>query len=250
MTTIPPGGIGKQTLVELLEHDIRAGVLAPGQRLPSERELAATYRVSRSVVREVLALLAARGHVDAQPGRGSFVREVDPAGSLELLDTVLRTLTPTARQIIEARRMLESETARGAARSATPAALAEIDAALEAFEGATDVVMRARADVDFHTAIARASGNPVYEFLATALSTLTFEIALRSLSDAGVTAEAVPLHREVADAIRAGDGDAASARMVAHLEVALRHYGDDLDARLDLVTQRRIRELLGIGRGD
>lgn len=244
VTNGQPRAFGKAALVELLEMEIRSGRLSPGDKLPSERELSTEYSVSRSVIREALVQLAARGMIDSFPGRGSFVRTIDLGTASVALDTALRSHRPRVRDVIEARIALERETAALAARHATDEDLLQIEQALSTFDRAQDVVMRARADVEFHVAVAVASHNPVYQFMLASLSTLMFELALRSLSDEGVAAEAVPLHDAVFAAIRAGDAEGASQSMVDHLEVAVRHYGGDLDEHLDLVTQRRVRQLM------
>jgi DNA-binding FadR family transcriptional regulator len=235
---------GKNALAERLELEIHSGALKPGDRLPSERQLVATYSVSRSVVREVLSRLEERGLIESAPGRGSFVRAADPRVVRDSLDTILRRRAPTPHHVVEARLLLEARTARLAAENAEQSDLDDIRAALEEFDSARDVVTRARADVEFHAAVVRASHNPVFEFMFTSISTMTFELMLRSLSDTEVSREAVPLHKEVLEAITSGDADTAAQLMIRHLEVAQKLYGPDLDERLDLVTQRRAQQLL------
>jgi GntR family transcriptional repressor for pyruvate dehydrogenase complex len=209
--------------------------------------MVASYEVSRSVVREVLSRLEERGLIESAPGRGSFVRSSDPKDSRTSLDTILRRRAPTPNHVVVARVLLETQTARLAAENADSEDIAAMRAALDAFDGSRDIVSRARADVEFHASVVRASHNPVFEFMFTSISSVTFELMLRSLSDTEVSREAVPLHREVLDAILARNSDKAAELMSRHLEVARDLYGPDLDERLDLVTQRRIQQLLAAG---
>ncbi len=68
-------GLLTERIARQLEHDIRSGDIAPGAKLPSEREFAVQFGASRNVVREVLRRLEAQHLIEVAPGRGSFVRE-------------------------------------------------------------------------------------------------------------------------------------------------------------------------------
>ncbi len=236
----------KEDMAERLELELLSGHLAPGAKLASERQLAERFRVSRPMVREVLRTLEERGLIEVRPGRGAFVRRSDPAASVRPFDTAYRQRKPTPRDLVQARLMLERETARLAAENATDQDVAAMEAALARCDQARDVVSRARADLDFHAAVARASRNPVIETMFGSITSLVFELMMRSLSDPEISRKGLPYHERVLAAIKKRDPEAATAAMEGHLGLALRTFGNDLDQSLDLVAQRRIELLLAL----
>ncbi|MGH9163699.1 MAG: FadR/GntR family transcriptional regulator [Vicinamibacteraceae bacterium] len=240
--------LSKENLASRLQLELFSGRPPAGAKLESERQLATRYGVSRPMIREVLQALQERGLIQIMPGRGAFVRNVQLADAVRPLDVFYRQHKPTPRDLIQARLMLERETAMLAARNATDADLRALEVALRELHDARDLITRARADLAFHTVIARASRNPVIETMFGSIAKLIFEQILRSLGDARVSREGVPYHQEIFDAIRSRDGAAASAAMAGHLEVALQTYGDDLDRPLDLLAQRSVEDPLSLHR--
>ncbi|WP_433412496.1 FadR/GntR family transcriptional regulator [Microtetraspora malaysiensis] len=236
----------KEAVARRLELELLSGQHPAGSKLESERVLSQRFGVSRPMIREVLRGLEQQGIIEVVPGRGSFVRDVRITDAVRPLDALYRQRKPTSRDVISARMMLERETAALAAQHATPEDLRVIEEMLLRFDEARDLVSRARADVAFHAAIAAASHNPVIEAMFGSIATLTFELMLRSLGDPSVSREGVPYHQEILSAITARDPKAASDAMAAHLDVALRTYGDDLDQSLDLVAQRKIEQLMDL----
>lgn len=231
-------------LADSMETAIITGAIAPGAKLPSERELAVHHGVSRPVVREAIRGLAARRLVDVVPGRGAYVRAADAADAASGMDALLRGRQPTPRDLVEARSMLETTAAALAAERAAAADLAAIDDALSSFDGAQNVIEQTRYDLAFHFAVARAAHNPVIETMFGAISGLTTELMLRSLGDPLVAPTSLPLHRTVADAIRARDPLTAAAAMKQHLLVAAGTYGDDYERSLESVARRELARLL------
>ncbi|MFD4647806.1 FadR/GntR family transcriptional regulator [Streptomyces sp. NPDC058441] len=236
-------GLLTERIARRLEHDIRSGEIAVGAKLPSERELAAQFGSSRNVVREVLRRLEAQHLIEVAPGRGSFVREQAP-GQARGYDALYRAGRPTVRQLIEARLPLEVEMVRLATRHATDEDLATMRDACDALESATDVVVKAQADMDFHDAVAVASKNPVLRIMLSSISGMMFEMMLRSNSDPSIGEEGVPHHPEIFAAIEARDVELAGARMREHLMLGLRTYGPDLDVQVDTMARNHIETLL------
>ncbi|MZD07346.1 FCD domain-containing protein [Streptomyces sp. SID5785] len=236
-------GLLTERFARELEREIRSGAIEVGAKLPSERELAARFGASRNVVREVLRRLEAQHLIEVAPGRGSFVRE-QSTGQARRYDALYRAGRPTVRQLIEARIPLEVEIAALAARRATDEDLAAMRSAQRTMEAATDVVVRAQADVEFHDAIAAGGGNPVLRIMLASISGLMFEMMLRSHSDPSIAEPGVPHHPEILAAIEAGDAELASSRMREHLTLGLRTYGADLDTPLDVMARHHIEALL------
>src|SRR3954464_15711113 len=96
-----------EQIAERLAGDIRSGLLAPGERLPSERELARVLEVSRASVREAIGALQVQGVVETRPGAGTFVSARPPVGEAP------HDASPSA--VLEARAQLEPAVARLAA---------------------------------------------------------------------------------------------------------------------------------------
>jgi GntR family transcriptional regulator, transcriptional repressor for pyruvate dehydrogenase complex len=234
-----PGGVpgrSKDRLTDVIlaaftEH-VKTSGLKPGDRLPSEGELCRTYDVSRTVVREVIASMKARGLVDARRGSGLFVGE----GSRDAMLTI--DAQDAARigevlEVLELRLSVEVEAAALAAERRGDAALCEVREAQADF----DAAMRAgdtgsRADFMFHRAIAAATGNRRFvqflEGLETVLiprKVLGAKIKPRDRGPAYLEMIGRE-HAAIADAIAARDVEAARAAMRLHLEGSRNRYRD------------------------
>ncbi len=230
----------RDELVDAIEARILAGDLPAGAKLPSERQLADRFGVSRPIVREVLRTLAERNLIDVLPARGSFIRDPRVTDAAGTLDLHYRRSQATPRDLVEARTMLESTAAEVAAARSNPDDIEAIDDAIATFDRATTVIERVHADLAFHFAIARASHNPVIETMFGSIANLTLNLMLRSLSDAEVTRESIPFHREIRDALHRHDPQRAGDAMRAHLAVAARLYGDDYERTIDSVMRRQL----------
>ncbi|MFE6736567.1 FadR/GntR family transcriptional regulator [Microbacterium sp. NPDC057650] len=232
------GPVGVRQIVDALEQEIVDGRWEVGSKIPSERKLAEEVSVSRPVVREALRVLSERGLITVAPGRGSFVRRLNPAGEGGNADVLVRSTPVSARHLVAARIMLEGETSALAAENRTDDDLRVMKELLSGFE---DVPADRAADLDlaFHESIAIASHNPVLQMMFGSIRNLTHGIMLRSLTDREVRGTGAPLHEVVLTAIEAQDADAARAAMVEHLGAATKLYGSDLDRPLaDVLRQR------------
>lgn len=236
--------ISRSSLSSHLEGEIVSGRLQSGTKLPSERQLSEQSGLSRPVIREVVRTLTERGLVEVFPGRGAFVRTVQAADASDRLDSILRRRQPTPRHLVAAREMLECTAVRMAASKASPDDIGRIETAMAGYDGASDLVARVHYDWLFHASIARATDNPVIETMFNSIATMTVELMLRSVGDPEVVSEAIPLHRAIAEALVAGDGDRAEESMRTHLNVATSHYGDDFDRSVESVARREVSRLI------
>jgi GntR family transcriptional repressor for pyruvate dehydrogenase complex len=145
-------------VVEQILHSIRAGDYRPGSRLPSERDLADKYQVSRVTIREATIALEAKGAIDIRAGSGAFVREFSSASELALPDVSAFDLT-TARMIFEA------EAAALAAANITDGELEKLAKIVEAMASNKVGGLEDGDDLDrqFHLTIAAAANNPAME---------------------------------------------------------------------------------------
>ena len=211
-----------EEVVLQIEEAIASGDLRAGDRLPSERELAVIFEVSRNSVREALRILEAFGVIAARQGRGpdagSVVTAVERnglSGMLRLYATVLRI---PLQDLVDVRVALEAMNARAAAAQGGADALADL-----AREMAPELDKDAflRLDTEFHVALARASGNSVAPLLMEALREAIAREMRRgfdTLEDwPGTRDRLVAEHVEIAELIAAGEGDAAAGAVERHV---------------------------------
>jgi GntR family transcriptional regulator, galactonate operon transcriptional repressor len=220
-------------VVDILGQRVISGELTPGTVIEPDR-LVADLQVSRTVVREVIKVLTAKGLLDARPRTGTFVL---PRGRWNLLDAdVIRWRnadSPDARllkELEEVRQIIEPWGARLAAQRRTDEHLAALDEAFDALaNGATlDSRVDADADVRFHRAVLAAAGNELLERVEGLLEPVLRardELAFQNHDHGTAFLES---HRLVLEHIRAGDGDQAFEAM----SELLRSAAADTDVNL------------------
>lgn len=235
----------REALAVALSDRILDGEYPPGSKLPSERIVALSSGLSRPIVREVLRGLQERGLIDIQAGRGAYVRLPGSMNLAQSMDLFARTEGTTPRDLVEARAMLEDQTARLAASRATDD---EIDALRDlslAFDQANNVIDRARCDLAFHAMIAKGSHNPVLQTMFAAIAPLVFELQLRSLDDPRILDAGAPLHHVVLEGISDHDEAIAGAAIWKHVTLAYEMFGSDLELSLNAIARRKVSALLG-----
>lgn len=208
----------------LLLDTIVARGLQPGDRLPSERELGEQFGVSRTVIREAVRALAAKGVIEVRTGSGLRVAAVDASAVSESMSLYLRGGTVEYPKVHEVRRLLEVEIAGLAAERARDGDVTRMRTICEQMEAALEDVERAaRLDLAFHRAIARATANELYLLLLDSIGEALLEIRRGNLQT-GAAPETVRLHREIVDRIAARDPAGARQAMAEHLDHVERHW--------------------------
>ncbi|GAB2832468.1 FadR/GntR family transcriptional regulator [Microbacterium insulae] len=228
-----------------LVRKIMGGTYAPGTKLPSERILAETSGLSRPVIREVLRGLVERGLIEVIPARGAFVHTPGVMQLAGVAGPAARQQGATPRDLVEARELIEAQSALRAAERATPDDVAQLRELVAAFDSAKTTIERTQCDLALHASIARVSRNPVLGILFGAIAPLVLDVQLRSLADPVVLEQGAPLHHDIVDAIAAGDAGRAAEMMSRHILLALELYGDDLDIPLNDLAVGRLESLLG-----
>lgn len=204
-----------EQVAEQISTWIKENGLLAGDRLPPERELAQRLGVSRATLSQALVALEVIGVVVVRHGDGTLLTERARTGPV--IDAI-RAHADRLPEIIEARDALESKLAALAAVRRTDADLAAIRAALEEME--RDIEAGGRgvdADEQFHGAITAAARSDLLTQMMAAIHDLIRETRLESLSQPGRPRESLAGHRKVADAIAAGDPDAATQAMHEHV---------------------------------
>ena len=200
---------------------IREDALAPGTRLPSEQAMAQHFGVSRTVVREAIALLKADGILSTRKGSGAFVCEADAVHAGKA-DEATEQSVQSLLNLIEVRRGLEAETAALAALRRTPGQLAEIEHALRRIEEAVaSGVSGVEEDVRFHLSIAEATGNPYWikfvEMFAQSMRSAMKVTRANEARRSDFAREVRLEHEAIVRAIAAGDPDKARAAACEHM---------------------------------
>lgn len=195
---------------------IQRGDYRPGQRIPSERDLAEEHGVSRPTIREALIALEVTGLVRSRHGSGIFVVDEPPVSTLSL------SLDIGAFELTEARRLFEGETAALAAVSITDADLAALEALIGDMERENAAnIGGERADREFHLVIARATQNSaiagVVESLWDARYSSPLCAAMLERARRAGDLPRIEEHVAILDALRARDPAAARAAMRDHL---------------------------------
>jgi DNA-binding FadR family transcriptional regulator len=221
-----------EQIARRITQDIRAGLLAPGQRLPSERELARQMGVGRSSVREAIGVLQVDGIVETRPGSGSFVAGDAPERLLAEPSSVLVAHDASPFALLEARESFEPAITRLAATRARRDAFAErLLADMERLSDPTDPEQRAiwsEADRHFHRQIGAMTGNPVvvalYEQIAEIMDQpLWRRLRDDSLSEPGRMRVHIAEHRMIYEAVVEGDLEAAEMYARQHIRRVRRY---------------------------
>jgi GntR family transcriptional repressor for pyruvate dehydrogenase complex len=206
-------------IVTQIERAIFDGVYAAGERLRSERELAEQFRVSRITVRDALRVLEARGLIRVKVGAsgGAFVTATNLDQVVGSISTMVKLQRMTLSELAEARTIVETAAAERAATRADAEAIARL---AQMVERSRDVVRdglpHTEVSMDFHVAVAEASGNELLSATVRAYRDLLMQTLhdMRDPSSARVTQK---WHEDILDAIRAHDADATRKLMQDHL---------------------------------
>ncbi|MFD0477067.1 FadR/GntR family transcriptional regulator [Nonomuraea thailandensis] len=207
-----------ERIVEQIEEAVESGALAPGGRLPSERELMVQFSVSRSTVREALRVLQARGLVRSRPGdpNRAEVLPFSPAALHKSMTTLARVAELSLGELVQFRMVLDGSAVLLAARLRTEEQLAEMGEAVAAMRAAADQDEEAfgAADVAFHDAVARAGGNKLIQVCTDVVRSIVLKLIADRIAAAPDREElmrrSIRHHEEVIAAVRAGDGPLAA----------------------------------------
>ena len=238
MTTDEP--LARRKLSDLIEErlldEISARDMAPGDVLPSERELMARFHVGRPAIREAMQNLQRLGLIDIRHGerprvaRPSLDRAVSDLG--ETMRHLLTHSEASLDYLKSARLVFEMEMTRIAARSRTSADIERITKVLEEQEKAIESHAEfLRLDGQFHAAIAETSRNPIFVSLSRAIFEWLSNFHAHLVRKPGLEHLTVKEHRTILAEIADGNAERAATRMKEHLERANALYRSSNTAR-------------------
>jgi len=202
-----------------IKEMILTGELAPGGRLPPEKELSERLGLSRSSLREAVKALEVIRVLDVRRGDGTYVTSLEPRLLLEAMSFVIDLHDDqSVLEIFAVRRILEPAAAALAARHAGDDALSSLRQAVATVDHASDVEGLVEHDLEFHRGIAEATGNSYLASLLDSLSSHTVRARIwRGITQESAVERTLQEHHAILDAISAGDADLASALTVVHV---------------------------------
>ena len=215
--------IRKSTLVNRVTNELRNMILSeevePGDFLPTRKELADQFGVGLSTVHEAIQALTAVGMLESRPGKGTWVRD-------DVMDTLIhpaavetRLGEMNARQMYEARFVIEVALTEMAAQRATSEDIERIWSAMRKMEATVeDNAAFVEADLEFHLAVARAGRNELLEQFYHLSRKLISEVIGEMLKLPDVKEDSISVQRAIAQAIERGDPDEAHQAAIAHME--------------------------------
>lgn len=237
-----------ESIIEQIETLILNGILRDGGRLPSERDLAEQMGVSRPKVREALKVLEENGLLQVRHGEGAFIAPLVGSAMSPALIALYARHQDAFISYLEFRAAQESFAAGLAATRATKAdreILTRLMEQLEAAHAANDMEASQDADIRFHSAIIDASHNSLLVHTMSSIYALTRQNLfynrsfLRSIDGTGDQLQIQ--HREIFEAVKAGDPERASTAARDHIEFVQRSYIEEQSrAQRDQVSNRRL----------
>jgi len=231
-----------EQIVKQIQHAIREGQLPRGSKLPTERELADQFGVSRSVVREAIKVLDTMGLVESRQGSGSFIRN-------STIESVSRafvlSVSPDAESVeklFEFRLGLEVQSAYLAAARRTDEQIEMLNGELIVFQesaGLNDWALFRKFDEQFHQMVAQASGNPYLQVAIAAVRDMQQDVVRLYAKHTGAMSLAISHHAAITDAIARQDSSDAAAQMYAHIE----YTAGVVQARADIASKASPEEV-------
>ncbi len=212
-------------MVAQIRQMIKDGELAPGDQLLPERELAEAFKVSRTSVRQALAVLDGMGVIEITPRDGAYVRQRSLQSALEPLTQVLFQQRESVSHLFEVRQIIETQAARLAAIRREEADLERLWALNQQYEAGLDNWDLAyKANIAFHIGIVETAKNPVLSEVMSTLLTATMEVYAsarnRAMSERTDLLRFVNEHAQIIEAIAQQDTGLAVDLMARHIDDA------------------------------
>lgn len=192
--------------------------LEAGSRLPPEMKLAELMGVSRTVVREAMQILMAKGLVETRHGVGTVIRTVGGEQISDHLALMIQLNELSLDNLHHVRSILEVEIAGVAASQATSEEIDHLGQLVEQLErDSVDPTRYAEADGQFHRFLAQIAHNPLLVILLGSFAEIMKQVRLRVSQDPALAIQGMPDHRRIMERVKAGDAAGARQAMQDHL---------------------------------
>jgi GntR family transcriptional repressor for pyruvate dehydrogenase complex len=203
-------------LISQIKQMISNGTIAPGNKFPPERELAKDFGVNRASVRQVLKVLEMMGVLAQKVGDGTYLSNSAETILNEPLDFLVLLDDLSHHELFETRLIVEPELTARAAERATTEDLNALRNSISAMQNSKTTQDRLNADMAFHDAIFRASGNRICHLLFKQIHR-TVLCSMSHLSNRVSLEQPLMYHRKIYAAIKARDSEAARRTMREHI---------------------------------
>ncbi len=206
-------------VTDAILESIASNRLKPGDLLPTERELGEQFGVSRTVIREAIRALRAKGMLEVKGGSGVRIVAVNEETVRESMRHFVKGSEMDYGKVDEVRRVLEVAAAGLAAERATPEDIERINETIEQMDNACeDIESTVQFDIAFHRALAASTHNELFLVLHDSMGEMLLEVRRRNLSRGAERRRlVVEMHRRIRDAVEAHDAEAAKLAMIDHL---------------------------------
>ena len=230
-----------ELVVQRIKELLQQGELKAGSRLPPERELAEMLGISRPSLRTALKALSVMGIIRAKPGAGTFIAESLP----EILTQPMAFMTlihnTETAELFEARRIIEAGLVELAAERATSEHLKALAVEIEGMrKSLNDPERFLEHDVQFHQALAAASGNKVMSGVMDTVAALLLQVRRESIARASDKEDAVDWHERIYEAVRQREARRAKEILTAHLVSAEKAWEKD-NRKVDAAAVKKAR---------
>jgi GntR family transcriptional repressor for pyruvate dehydrogenase complex len=222
-----------EMVAEQILKQVKSGDLAPGDRLPPQRDLAALLGVGRSSVREAINALAVMGYLDVAQGRGTYIKAELPDADVSLIQLDAALKAGSILELMDVRELLECRSARLAADRAEGQKIKNLEFAIKGMRRcAEDYESFLEADMQFHRALAEASENQIMCELTRLIldKVVAHHLQLRTTRlSPGYREISVETADKILASVVAGDGDAAAEWTGKHLNAIRAELKDLLE---------------------
>ncbi len=240
------GEVTRSTLCEQIVEKIEKAIISEDlykETLPSEQALCEHFGVSRTIIREALKILAARGLVQSKAGGGSYVTKPQADDISKLLIRIIRMDKISDYDVCQMRLILDVAAARAATARITDEELKELDEQVDSMEeNMYDLPVRVDKDVEFHTMIGKFSGNSFLALIVESMTDVLRNFIQRGIETSGGNEDGIYRHRMILDALRTRDPDKVEINVRKHIEhslenVVIQQQGLDTDSSTSILEE-------------
>lgn len=213
--------INKNPLYEQIADTIEQAIIEQGSlvnKLPAELDLAKEFGVSRTIIREALKILKARGLVDVRVGGGAYITKPKASDISKLILRIVNIDRINDEEVYAIRMILETAAVREATKRVTPLDLEGLEKQVDSMEkNMSDIEVRIDKDCEFHCQIGRLSGNELLALLVESMTGVLRKFISDGIRASGGNEDGVYRHRVILEALESGDPDKAESAMRDHL---------------------------------